>query len=247
MIPCCAPASRRGARCEHLDTTPLRSTNHRRERGGSAIAPLEGVQSGVAVVIWCEAASSCALARSRARRFLLAFSAFSFSCANCAARETSSSVGCWSKRSGPGPSAGGAFLSARGVDAAACASPAAHHDGVADWRSSARQFATRLGCTASGTTFARSPCSKRPFATTSPRSTRVSKNGVARRVPLCLTWRPTAYGLAGRPVSLFDGLFQAMPAATSLGREQRDRGPAGRSVASAPDHRMRPSALPSRA
>jgi hypothetical protein len=29
---------------------PLGSTNHWRERGGSAIAPLEGVQSGVAVV-----------------------------------------------------------------------------------------------------------------------------------------------------------------------------------------------------
>jgi hypothetical protein len=51
----------------------------------------------------------------------------------------------------------------------------------------------------------------------------------------------------GALYALFDGLFQAMPAATSLGREQRDRGPAGRSVASAPDHRMRPSELPSRA
>ena len=50
VIPDWAPDSRRSARCGHLDTTPLGSTNHWRERGGSAIAPLEGVQSGVAVV-----------------------------------------------------------------------------------------------------------------------------------------------------------------------------------------------------
>ena len=49
-LPGWAPDSRRSARCGHLDTTPLGSTNHWRERGGSAIAPLEGVQSGVAVV-----------------------------------------------------------------------------------------------------------------------------------------------------------------------------------------------------
>jgi hypothetical protein len=35
---------------EHLDTTPLGSMNHWRERGGRRIAPLEG---------WREAASSC--------------------------------------------------------------------------------------------------------------------------------------------------------------------------------------------
>jgi hypothetical protein len=42
-----SPDSRRSAHVVSLTLTPLGSTNHWRERRGPAIAPLEGVQSGV--------------------------------------------------------------------------------------------------------------------------------------------------------------------------------------------------------
>ena len=75
-------------RCGHLDTMPLGSTNYWRERGGSAIAPLEGVQRrsrSTSGLVGANQAPRAPFDRSRARRFLRAFSAFSFSCADCAA------------------------------------------------------------------------------------------------------------------------------------------------------------------
>ena len=69
------------------------------------------------------------------------------------------------------------------------------------------------------------------------------RHGVAHRVPLCLARRPAARGLAGRPLCAVRRTVPTIPAATSLGRSRRDRGPAERSRASAPFSRVERSAV----